>query len=170
MSHRIFVDLDGVLADFDRGASDVLGMACQDFQELHGVALMWKRLELTVDFYRRLELMPDAEELWLALKDPAVWSGPPPMILTGLPLGTWAEPQKREWCRAKLGEGVPVICCMSKDKAMYCCPGDILIDDREETKLSWEDAGGRFILHRSAAESLAALAQLLNPQPLEGTA
>lgn len=168
---RLFVDLDGVLADFDRGAELALGMPCHTFQELHGAAVMWKALEATPDFYARLEWTADGRELWNALADSTLWDGPPPMILSGLPLGTWADPQKREWCNRELGVGVPVITCMSIDKPHYCVAGDILIDDRETNGRDWTAAGGQFILHRSAAESVAALRSLMNPQPqpMEGT-
>lgn len=165
---RLFVDLDGVLADFEAGARASLGMSVRDFQELHGVPLLWRWLERTADFYERLPWTDDGRALWEGVTGGDVWTGPPPMILTGLPLGTWAEPQKRRWCARELGLGVPVMCCLSVDKRTYCCPGDILIDDRAEARPDWEEAGGIFIHHQSATESLAALAALLTPTPPEG--
>lgn len=39
---------------------------------------------------------------------------------------TW----QRNWCKRELGEDVPVITCMSRDKHTYCRPGNVLIDDR----------------------------------------
>ena len=37
---------------------------------------------------------------------------------------------QRNWCKRELGEDVPVITCMSRDKHTYCRPGNVLIDDR----------------------------------------
>ncbi len=159
---RLFVDLDGVLADFDAGAMAALGMSCRDFEQLHGVPLMWRWLEQTPDFYARLSWTGDGRDLWWGIK--LEWRGPRPIILSGLPLGDWAQPQKRAWCAEHLGRGVPVILCMSADKARYCEPGDILIDDREHAGIAWHEAGGKFIHHRSAVESVAALRALFSPQ------
>lgn len=158
---RLFVDLDGVLADFDAGAAAALGMTFDEYRQLHGEAETWRALERTPDFYLNLPWMAGGEDLWAAVNDGSTWIGPVPMVLTGLPLGTWAEPQKREWCRIHLGEAVPVICCMSRDKYLYCCSGDILIDDRESARLAWVDAGGSFITHCDCGSSLDELAVLL---------
>lgn len=38
--------------------------------------------------------------------------------------------RQRQWCSRELGEDVPVITCLSHEKYTFCCPGDILIDDR----------------------------------------
>lgn len=154
---RIYVDLDGVLADFDHGAKHVLGMPCDEFQQLHGAALMWRRLADASDFYRKLPWTADGRDLWLALENDAPATL---VILTGLPLGDWAEPQKRAWCLRELGPGIPVVCCMSIDKHRYCTPGDILIDDREKARLDWETAGGVFVHHIDAESTIAALVQI----------
>jgi hypothetical protein len=149
------------LADFDAGAASVLGMSCDDYQELHGAALMWKKLAEAPEFYARLPWMLGGKTLWRELNESTTWSGPKPMILTGLPLGDWAAPQKRQWVAEKLGGGIAVLTCMSRDKHTFCCAGDILIDDRESARLDWETAGGRFILHTTATASLAALAEII---------
>ncbi|CAM9710287.1 unnamed protein product, partial [Hapterophycus canaliculatus] len=104
--------------------------------------------------------MEDGRELWNGV------SGLRPTILTGLPMGNWAEPQKagrphRKWCKRELGEHVPVITCMSRDKHIYCRAGNVLIDDRASLAEAWERAGGVFIHHTSASSSLAKLKTLL---------
>ena len=157
MKYTLFVDLDGVLADFDKGVKDLTGKLPQD---LHPKA-MWPRLAKTPGFYDSLDWMPDGKELWEAVLPHG------PIILTGLPIGSWAEPQKRSWCARILGEAVEVITCKSREKASIArqrsgeSTTPILIDDREKLKDDWEAMGGVFIHHRSAKQSIAALKSVL---------
>lgn len=72
---RLFLDLDGVLADFDRAAHAILG-APPDAVEPN---VMWRRIAGAPDFFGTLPLMPDALELW---RFAAPYS---PTILTGSP-------------------------------------------------------------------------------------
>lgn len=169
MRYQLFVDLDGVLADFDRAVEKITGLRPSQ----QSPKAMWPRLARTPGFYANLPWMEDGPELWrrVAPLDP--------VILTGLPRGNWAEPQKLEWCRREVGPEVPVIACMSREKADKAAewllehaagnaagptagatPVPVLIDDRASLKERWEEAGGVFILHTSAAESIAALEKL----------
>lgn len=153
---QLFIDLDGVLVDFDRGVRAVCGRLPEELEP----RIMWPTIARTSGFYEHLEWMPDGKTLWEGVR------GHSPIILTGLPRGTWAEPQKRRWCERELGPGVPVITCLSRDKHLEARAAieegsvPILIDDRLSLKDDWEDIGGVFIHHCSAAESLAALRQL----------
>jgi hypothetical protein len=150
METRLFLDLDGVLADFDQGVEKLLGKRPDQLS----TRTMWGALARHGDFFGTLEMMADARELWefCAPHDP--------VILTGLPLGKWAEPQKRRWVGNMLGEKVRVITCMTRDKPRHSGPGKVLVDDREKTRAGWEERGGTFILHKSAADSIAALRKL----------
>ena len=65
-----------------------------------------------------------------------------PTILTGLPLGNWAAPQKVGWA-AEHFPGVPIITCMARDKHKHMKPGDVLVDDRENHRAAYEAAGVR---------------------------
>jgi hypothetical protein len=47
--------------------------------------------------------------------------------------------------------------CRALYKCDYCVPGDILIDDRPQYRDRWEKAGGAFIHHTSAKESISEL-------------
>ena len=147
---RLYLDLDGVLADFDKRVLQLTGSQPD--------ALTKKQLWGAIspphcsDFYASLEFTVDGRELWAAT---AEWQ---PTVLTGLPMGTWAEAQKRAWVAARLGPHVPVICCMARDKHTYARAGDVLVDDRAETaRAAWEAAGGVFVHHTSAARSIAEL-------------
>ena len=101
--------------------------------------------------------MSDGKQLWDEVADLD------PTILTGLPLGRWAEPQKRAWCARELGPGVPVIACMSKAKAKHARSAapeplvPILIDDRVSLQEAWVRMGGVFIHHTSAGSSIEQL-------------
>lgn len=146
----VFLDCDGVLADFDRGATAVFGMPPAEFEKRFGIGRFWAKLTKTPDFFDTLELMPDAMELFEAVRHLK------PVILTGLPRGKWAEPQKRRWAERHF-PGVEVITTSAALKREHCSPGDALVDDRDKYRHLWEAAGGVFIHHRNAASSIAEL-------------
>ncbi len=153
MSPRLFLDADGVLADFDHGARRLIGMSAKDFIARHGRAEFWKRLAKANNFYGTLPKMPDANRLFEAV------SHLKPTILTGLPLGRWAAPQKVEWA-AEHFPGVPIVTCMAADKHKHMHPGDVLVDDREKHRAAYEDAGVVFVHHKNAEDSLRRLAKI----------
>eukprot|EP00903_Cladosiphon_okamuranus_P017693 g16292.t1 len=153
---KVYCDLDGCLVDFEKGCRGVF--PGKNPKELTP-QIMWGGLARTKGFYENLDWMPDGRELWEGVK------GLQPTILTGLPMGKWAEPQKRKWCKRELGEDVPVITCMSRDKHTYCRPGNVLIDDRLSLEAAWVRAGGVFIHHTSASSSLERLKALLPEDP-----
>ena len=107
---ELFLDCDGVLADFDSGAKEVLGgLSPRQFEARHSKGEFWKRLARAKDFYATLPLLPDAQLLFDAVEHLR------PTILTGLPLGSWAAPQKLKWAEEHF-PGTPVITCMARDK------------------------------------------------------
>ncbi|MFL6782376.1 MAG: 5' nucleotidase, NT5C type [Sphingomicrobium sp.] len=150
---RLFLDADGVLADFDRGACELLGLKPKAFIARHGRGAFWKRLANAKNFYGSLPKMPDADLLFDAVRHLK------PTILTGLPLGSWAAPQKVTWA-AEHFPGVPIVTCMARDKHKHMKPGDVLVDDREKHREAYEDAGVVFVHHRSAEDSLRQLAKI----------
>jgi 5'(3')-deoxyribonucleotidase len=150
---RLFLDADGVLADFDHGVRQLLGMRPKEFIAKHGRGTFWKRLANAKNFYGALPEMADARRLFEAVKHLE------PTILTGLPLGRWAAPQKVEWA-AEHFPGVPIITCMARDKHKHMHPGDVLVDDREKHRADYEAAGVVFVHHKNAEESLRQLAKI----------
>jgi len=150
---RLFLDADGVLADFDASAQRLLGMKPKAFIARHGRGEFWKRLARAKNFYGTLPEMSDARLLFDAVKHLE------PTILTGLPLGRWAAPQKVEWA-AEHFPGVPIITCMAADKHKHMKPGDVLVDDREKHRAAYEAAGVVFVHHKNAEDSLKQLAKI----------
>ena len=57
--NRLFLDCDGVLADFDRGAAAVLGLPPREFEKRHGLGEFWRRLARAPDFYATVPPLPD---------------------------------------------------------------------------------------------------------------
>jgi hypothetical protein len=150
---RLFLDADGVLADFDEGARRLLGTDPAAFETKFGKREFWRRIAMARNFYGTLPEMPDARLLFDGVKHLK------PTILTGLPIGNWAAPQKVEWA-AEHFPGVPIITCMARDKAKHMKAGDVLVDDRENHRAAYEKAGVTFVHHRNAEDSLTQLAEI----------
>ncbi len=153
LERRLYLDCDGVLADFDRGAETVLGVPPRVFAERHGRGRFWARLAQTPDFFYRLPLMPGATELFAAVRHLH------PVILTGLPRGDWAAAQKVRWA-AHHFPGTRIITCLAADKRDHCTSGDVLVDDTLKYSHLWQDAGGIFVHYRSVDQVLDELAGL----------
>ena len=150
---QLFLDCDGVLADFETGATEVLGMSPAAFENRYGIREFWRRIARARDFYARLPLMSDARLLFEAVQHLK------PIILTGLPLGNWAAPQKVRWADQHF-PGTHIITCMARDKYRHMTGKDVLVDDRANHRGKWEDAGGIFIHHKNARNSLEQLARI----------
>jgi 5'(3')-deoxyribonucleotidase len=150
---KLFLDADGVLADFDAGVTALLGMTPAQFEAHKGRREFWKRLANAPNFYATLPVMSDARRLFDAVEHLK------PAILTGLPLGNWAAPQKVKWA-AEHFPGVPIITCMARDKHKHMQPGDVLVDDRENHRAIYEREGVVFVHHKNAEDSLKQLAKI----------
>ncbi len=131
----------------------MLGMSPAAFEAKHGRREFWRRIAKAPNFYGTLPEMADARELFDAVAHLQ------PTILTGLPLGNWAAPQKITWA-AEHFPGVAIITCMARDKHKHMSAGDVLVDDRENHRRAYEDAGVIFVHHTSAADSLTQLAKI----------
>ncbi|QDP20054.1 5' nucleotidase, NT5C type [Sphingomonas xanthus] len=150
---QLFLDCDGVLADFEGGARALLGMSPAAFEARHGKREFWRRIARAPDFYGTLDPLPDAAELFDAV------AHLDPIILTGLPLGNWAAPQKQRWAATHF-PGTRIITCMARDKFRHMTGRDVLVDDRATHRDAWANAGGTFIHHVSASDSLRQLAEI----------
>lgn len=157
---QLYVDLDGVLADFDRGYEQLTGVrptrtnATAGLSQPDGEDVDWNQVRQQDHFYRDLPAMPDFPATWARI------SRYRPIVLTGIPYGVpTAEADKHEWVRRYL-PGTLVICCASRDKAKQCRPGDVLIDDWEKYRLAWEEAGGVWVTFRGAVNLDRALTEI----------
>ncbi|MEA3001942.1 MAG: hypothetical protein QOH81_730 [Sphingomonadales bacterium] len=150
MARQLYLDCDGVLADFDKGATTILGMKPRAFEQRHGLGRFWAKLASAPDFYFGLPLLPDAMRLLDAVRHLD------PIILTGLPRGNWAVDQKVRWA-ARHFPGTRINTTMARDKRDHAKSGDVLVDDQLRHAHLWEEAGGAFIHHKNVDETLARL-------------
>jgi len=145
---QLFVDLDGVLADFDTGYEKVFGLR----PDKKADNVDWDAVRYVPDFYLNLPPMPDMRILWRGVKHRN------PIILTGVPSSVPEAPaNKRAWVAKNLGPDVEVRCCRSSEKCKHAVPGDILVDDWIKYRHLWEAAGGIWVTHTSAMDTLARL-------------
>lgn len=158
---RVFVDFL-VLADVEAGCVAALGMGSRQYVELHGARLFWKALERRPEFFARLAAREDGLRLWGGISGRV----PPPFVHAELP-GAWAEPQVRAWVRGHLPAAQMAV-VQTVWRATYAAPGDVLVSVDVAARLDWESAGGVFVEHLGAAETLETLAELDEPPPNGG--
>jgi hypothetical protein len=145
---QIFVDMDGVLADFDAHHEAVFGARPDKAAD----NVDWTAVRAVGDFYLHIPPMADLPVLWDFI---APFS---PIVLTGVPWSVKEAPEnKRAWAEQHLGGDVEVRCCRSREKALHARPGDILIDDWEKYRHLWEQAGGRWVTHTDAEATVRQL-------------
>jgi 5'-nucleotidase len=152
MRPHLFVDSDGVFADFDRHVFNEFGRWPNEL----GDALMWSLVQKTPGFWGDMPLKAGAHELWEFVKPFA------PTVLTGCPRTNYelADRAKREWWKRHF-DHEQVITCFSRDKPLHMrSPGDILVDDMAKNVKKWEKAGGVAVLHRDAGSSIERLTEI----------
>ena len=149
---KLFLDLDGVLADFDSGFAALYAGERRGLPD----AELWRIVGTHPDFFDALTPMTDALDLFEAVRHLD------PIILTACPrsLYEWACIGKSRWVGRVLGAEIRVITVKGgRNKPLHMTgPGDVLIDDWAVNIAAWEKAGGVGIHHVDATGSLRALA------------
>lgn len=152
---RLYLDLDGVMADFDAHFPAVFGL------DHRGMAddAMWATINAHPSYFRDMPPCPGAIEFFGEIKHLE------PIILTACPRTNYANAamQKRAWVREHLSSTITILPVMGgRNKPLFMhASGDILIDDFEKNTKAWAEAGGVPILHRSFDATRAALAAFL---------
>lgn len=163
----IYFDMDGVLADFDRGVNELCGFT-PDAQGGGRDAddRLFAAIRKVDHFFRKLKPVDGAKELFA---DVHKRYGDRCKILTAIPKKergiTDAAEDKIDWVRKNLSEEVSVYTVSRKEKKNYCFgPEDVLIDDYQKNIDEWEQAGGTGILFTDAKTVIRKLkeAHILN--------
>jgi len=157
---QIFLDQDGVLADFESGLTKALGYKV-DVTSPIDVYDIEKRKLTAQRLFRNLDPLPDA---W-KLVDYCMNSGIHTEILTaaGTVNRTLVVKDKIDWIRRYVHPHWIVIPTFSgTQKAAFAHKKAVLVDDRQRNIDYWEEAGGIGILHKTADETIEQLDYIIS--------
>ena len=172
-NYMLFVDLDGVLADFDKGYKELTGVTTkhadaqgkEEFWGLFRNNLNDKNIE-EEDYWANLEWMSDGKELWDYVKEHKPYVLSAPSTDQTIPREERYKLHNNSSMRGKntWGQRLDNMKKMyfrpAKLKADYAGPNKILIDDRKDTIDMWNQKGGIGIHHTSTASTIDQLKKL----------
>jgi len=143
---RLFLDMDGVLTDFDTQFELWFGKKTKvwlyktdpDVRRLIDLHLV----TAPEAFWADMPWMPGAEDFWNEMMPRS------PVILSSPHFAPACSPGKWTWVKKHLGPQVPVI--LDSAKGAHGRRDDLLVDDTPANSQGWK---GRFVLHRSWLET-----------------
>lgn len=148
---KIYCDMDGVIADFLKGAKEILG---QDFNDD-----LWD--ELPLDLYAKLPKMSDADKLWKFISKYNVH------ILTAYPsakrgkISKTSQKDKVNWMKTNFGfSSSKINLVLRAEKKNFANANSLLIDDMMKNVKEFEENGGIGVHHTSAANTIKQLKKI----------
>ena len=143
---EIYVDMDGVLADFFGDWKKLIG---KDWRTIKDIGPALQKIRDTEDFWLNLPMTSNAKNLLNLIKDV---KGNYKILSSPLPDDPNSEPHKREWIKKNLSFFPPQDVIITFDKAKFAKQQDgtpnILIDDYGVNIQKWETAGGVGFKHK----------------------
>ena len=160
--YKVYLDMDGVVADFDKRFEDLSGMKPREFEEKYGKSKFWDFIdeENKISFWVGIPEMDGAKKLvdyvkkynYELLTAPSVkkqsylgkilWVRNHSDLLGGKPRINFKKAKEKHEVKSELTKN------------------DILIDDRADTISRWEAKGGTGIVYSSADQVINDLKKL----------
>ena len=156
----VYVDMDGVLADFEGGFYKLAGIEVNNISDPE----MWARIGAygKAKFFSELEWMAGGKELWQFITNNFLKA----KILSALGKSDKIDKQTTQGKLTWIRHNIPslqmndIILVDNKHKKRhYSKPGDIIIDDTPIVVQEWVQKGGIGILHKTASNTIAELNQ-----------
>lgn len=157
---RIFLDMDGVLADFEKGVSKELGVDITNNEQGHYI-YDDNKAELTAKhMFRNLEPMPDMWKLLGFINNLGIHTEV--LSAAGSINREIVVNDKIGWVKEHVHPYWITTCTFNgSQKAAFAHPKAVLIDDREININEWINSGGIGILHISAENTISELNGIL---------
>jgi len=149
---RLFLDLDGVIADFVKRYEELYGISPDNPTAKKHFHENFEHFIETEQF-STLEPMPDAVELLLYIDSLDI----PKNILGSTAydkVHEEASRQKNIWLKTMDIDYPPILVPGKRLKAQYAKPNYVLIDDTKSNIDEWNAKGGIGILHTSAKSTI----------------
>ena len=161
---KIFFDMDGVLANFEKGLRDLCGIEPVEQGKSNSKLddMIWDAVRSVDHFYDKLEPIPGSFDLFHRMHEKY---GDDCQILSAVPKPERNIPEagddKRNWVRRLLSPDAKTNIVLRKEKPDYCTgPDCVLIDDYEKNITEWTLMGGTGILFVSAEDAERRLKEL----------
>ena len=144
-SPKVFLDLDGVFADFHGAVVKHTGTDTWSIES-------WKILDRVPNLFLHLDVLPGSQDGFKEIVEICRAYGSEVQILTALPIPTHslvtAPKDKITWVRKNLCQNIQVNCSAGwRNKISWVEPKAILIDDMRRNIEMWNDHGGEGIVH-----------------------
>ena len=140
-SAEIYVDMDGVLADFFGEWTKMMNV--KNWKDIKDIQPALQKIRNTENFWLNLPLLPEAKKLLMLIKKV---KGSYNICTSPLADDLRSEPHKREWIKKNLAFFPPKNIYITHDKPQFAKNPDgtpnILIDDFGKNIAAWEAAGG----------------------------
>ena len=162
--YKIYLDMDGVVADFEQRFRDLSGMGPREFEAKYGKNAFWDFIDEgdnKIKFWVGIPPMEGASQLvnYVSKHDY--------VMLTAPSIKKQSRLGKALWIRNHTGDIFPskptVIFKAAREKHKVkpsLTEKDILIDDKASTIDNWNAAGGTGILYTSANQAISELKKL----------
>ena len=138
----IWLDLDGVFADFEGETSKLMGKPFHDLNSND----YWDKILKTKNFWLNIPILSESKLLIDYLINAKNNGELQFSVLTGLietsSIDNKCVEEKTLWAKKVFGDDVNVYVVSSKNKYMFCRQNDILIDDKEDNIEKWNNSGG----------------------------
>jgi len=163
----LYIDMDGVVADFNTAAQHLIQATDEQRQQADRVGRwpteVWSQLLQHPRFYRDLPLMPGAVQLMAIAHQFETLPGWRLRMLTAIPKGNDMPDcfhDKIDWMRRHWPDVRVCFGPYSHDKQHHYRDGDILVDDRVSNCAEWRQRGGRAILVKDMTEAIRELDEI----------